>query len=256
MLSIYLYPSTCKYLSLDNGVTMTSKRRWNIFFGIIYVPIHDLPTNFPFRWTRKRGLWGQDFLSRSVPRSDSRSSLQRSSQLPRSSSQRSSQLPRSWVADYYQRNRMFAAKFSIKRLPFTCVDLICPISSFVQARSQRAQEAQSKLASEIPSEILEDEPLPFDQIPGPQGRYAPAVEFYRQSDGFEKFYKIPEKLFKDYGPIFKQYVTDKTPVIHVMEPTDFEAVFRAEGKYPSRPPLECLTKHYKRKAQPDNMFNL
>lgn len=147
---------------------------------------------------------------------------------------------------------MFATKFPIKRLPFTRLHLICPISSFVRVRCQRAQEAQSKLASEV----IEDEPLPFDQIPGPQGRYAPAVEFYRQSDGFAKFYKIPEKLFKDYGPIFKQYVTDKTPVVHVMEPADFEAVFRAEGKYPSRPPLECLTKHYKRKAQPDHIFNM
>ena len=30
MLSIYLNSSTSKYLSLDNGVTMTSKRRENI----------------------------------------------------------------------------------------------------------------------------------------------------------------------------------------------------------------------------------
>ena len=30
MLSIYLNSSTCKYLSLDNRVTMTSKRRENI----------------------------------------------------------------------------------------------------------------------------------------------------------------------------------------------------------------------------------
>ena len=30
MLSIYLNSSTCKYLSLDNGVTMTSKHRENI----------------------------------------------------------------------------------------------------------------------------------------------------------------------------------------------------------------------------------
>ena len=30
MLSIYLNSSTCKYLSLDNGVTMTSKGRENI----------------------------------------------------------------------------------------------------------------------------------------------------------------------------------------------------------------------------------
>ena len=158
---------------------------------------------------------------------------------------------------------MFAAKFA-NRPSFTRLRLFCPVSSFSQVRCQRA-EVRQRSTSEVTSQVLDhdhdnerqiDEPLPFDQIPGPQGRYAAAVQFYRQSDGFAKFYKIPEKLFKDYGPIFKQYVTDKTPVIHVMEPTDFEAVFRAEGKYPSRPPIECLTKHYKRKAQPDHLFNL
>lgn len=147
---------------------------------------------------------------------------------------------------------MFATKFPIKRLLFIRLDLICPISSFVEARCQRAQEAQTKLISEV----KEEEPLPFDQIPGPQGRYAPAVEFYRQSDGFAKFYKIPEKLFKVYGPIFKQYVTDKTPVVHIMEPADFETVYRAEGKFPSRPPLDFLVKYRKRRGEPMDLVNL
>ena len=101
-----------------------------------------------------------------------------------------------------------------------------------------------------------DEPLPFDQIPGPKGRYATAIEFYRQSDGFAKFYKIPEKLFKVYGPVFKQYVTDKTPVVHIMEPTDFETVYRAEGKYPRRITLDFFVKCRKRRGEPMDLVNL
>ena len=145
---------------------------------------------------------------------------------------------------------MFAAKFPGKRLPFTRLPLFCPISSFVQVRFQRAEEVQSR------SEVDHDEPLPFDQIPGPHGRYATAVEFYRQSNGFKKFYKIPEKLFKVYGPIFKQNATDKVPVVHVMEPADFETVYRAEGKYPNRPPLDFLIEHRKRNSQPCEMVIL
>jgi len=146
---------------------------------------------------------------------------------------------------------MLAAKFPVKRLPFTRLSLFCPISSFAQVRFQRAEEVQSR--SEVDHD---DEPLPFDQIPGPQGRYATAVEFYRQSNGFKKFYKIPKKLFKIYGSIFKQYVTDKTPVVHIMEPADFETVYRAEGKYPNRPTLDFMVEHRKRKAQPCDMVAL
>ena len=148
---------------------------------------------------------------------------------------------------------MFAAKFLVKRLPFMRLPLFCPISSFVQVRFQRAEEVQSRSQVEFDHD---DEPLPFDQIPGPQGRYATAVEFYRQSNGFKKFYKIPEKLFKIYGPIFKQHVTDETPVVHIMEPADFETVYGAEGKYPIRPTLDFMIEHRKRNAQPCEMIAL
>ena len=158
---------------------------------------------------------------------------------------------------------MFAAKFA-NRPSFTRLRLFCPVSSFSQVRCQRA-EVRQRSTSEVTSQVLDhdhdnerqiDEPLPFDQIPGPQGRYAAAVQFYRQGDGFAKFYKIPEKLFKVYGPIFKQYVTDKTPVVHIMEPADFETVYRAEGKFPSRPPLDFLVKYRKRRGEPMDLVNL
>ena len=96
---------------------------------------------------------------------------------------------------------MFAAKFA-NRPSFTRLPLFRPVSFFVQGRFQRA-EVKQRSTSEVldhDDEAQIDEPLPFDQIPGPPGRYATAIEFYRQSDGFAKLYKIPEKLFKVYGP--------------------------------------------------------
>ena len=146
---------------------------------------------------------------------------------------------------------MFAAKF-VNRPSFTRLPLFRPVSFFVQGQFQRT-EVKQRSTSEVKDHDYEpqvDEPLPFDQIPGPKGRYATAIEFYRQSDGFAKFYKIPEKLFKVYGPIYKQYVTDKTPVVHIMEPTDFETVYRAEGKYPRRPSIDFFVKLRKRRGEP------
>ena len=72
----------------------------------------------------------------------------------------------------------------------------------------------------------------------------------------QKFYKIPKKLFKVYGPIFKQYVTDKRPCVHIMEPTDFETVYRAEGKYPRRPPIDFFVKLRKRRGEAMDLVNL
>ncbi|XP_078342285.1 1,25-dihydroxyvitamin D(3) 24-hydroxylase, mitochondrial-like [Oculina patagonica] len=148
---------------------------------------------------------------------------------------------------------MFATKFALKRVSPTRLHVFSPISSFVQVRFQRAEEAQPRSTSEL----TDDEPLPFDQIPGPRGRFPTVIEFYRQSDGFSKYHKLMQKLFKVYGPILKEDVTDKTPTVHVMEPADFETVYRAEGKYPDRAaPLEGLTKYRKRKGQPHDLVNL
>ena len=148
---------------------------------------------------------------------------------------------------------MFAAKLAFERVFPTRLHLFSPISSFAQVRCQRVEEKRPRSTSEV----IDDEPLPFDQIPGPRGRYASAFEFYRQSDGFSKFYKLKQKLFKDYGPIYKQYVTEKTPTVHIMEPADFKAVYRAEGRHPDRAaPLPALTEYRKRKGKPLDLVNL
>ena len=148
---------------------------------------------------------------------------------------------------------MFAAKFSLKRVSTARLHHFSPISTFKQGRFQRAEVAKPRTTSEF----IDDEPLPFDQIPGPRGnKFATAVQFYRQSDGFTKIFKLTDKLFNDYGPIFKQYVTDEYPVVHVMEPTDFETVFRSEGKYPFRPAVDAHVKHKKRRGQFLGLENL
>ena len=52
MLSIYLNSSTCKYLSLDNGVTMTSKRRENINL-VSFICLSFLVTSFSKQLLKK-----------------------------------------------------------------------------------------------------------------------------------------------------------------------------------------------------------
>ena len=54
----------------------------------------------------------------------------------------------------------------------------------------------------------------------------------------------------DPGPCFV-YV----PCVHIMEPTDFETVYRAEGKYPGRITLDFFVKFRKRRGEPMDLIN-
>ena len=57
-----------------------------------------------------------------------------------------------------------------------------------------------------------------------------------------------ERLFKYYGPIFKETVMGKTEV-YIKRPTDVEAVFKAEGRYPklASDMLEALREYFSSK---------
>lgn len=138
---------------------------------------------------------------------------------------------------------MIAMAFAFVRAPCVRLRSFYPISSFAKVHFQRAEAAEKISPSET-----EVEPLPFNEIPGPQGKYVPAIEFHRVSEGFTKTYKLTDKLFNQYGPIFKQSVTDRSPVVHVMDPVDIQTVFRAEGKYPYRPPIDALVEVRRRKG--------
>ena len=145
---------------------------------------------------------------------------------------------------------MASMKYAFKGTLSTHLRLFAPV--YLRLISQRA-EAIPSIHLETP---LNETHLSFDEIPGPQGRLSTAVAFYRQSEGFRKFHKLVVKLFDEYGPIFKEKVTEKTPVVHVMEPKDFETVFRAEGKYPKRTQLYFLEEYGRRRGKRPELASL
>ena len=77
---------------------------------------------------------------------------------------------------------------------------------------------------------------PFKDIPGPNPGLRSMLDFYTKTKGFTKGHEYFKRLFAEYGPIFKKNVMLKTTTVHVIDPDDFERVYRAEGKYPRRPP--------------------
>ena len=81
-----------------------------------------------------------------------------------------------------------------------------------------------------------DEMRPFEEIPGPSSGLWNMLDFYNKTKSFTKGHEYFERLFAEYGPIFKENVMLKTSTVHVIDPGDFERVYRAEGKYPRRPP--------------------
>lgn len=80
---------------------------------------------------------------------------------------------------------------------------------------------------------------PFSEIPGPKG--LPIIgtlwtllkdNGYYQTRTHELFAKYSE----EYGPIFKNKIANMELVI-VTKPEDAAAIFKAEGKFPSRGPI-------------------
>ena len=97
-------------------------------------------------------------------------------------------------------------------------------------------------------ESIEDgEVRPFEDIPGPKRSLKSIVESYIKTEGFTKRYKLHDRMFAKYGPIYKEEMMGR-PSVHLMDPNDFEKVFRAEGKYPRRPDLfDIWREHRKRR---------
>ena len=94
----------------------------------------------------------------------------------------------------------------------------------------------------------------YDDIPAPPNfkfnlqSFAQGYRIYKMSEGATKFYKVASMQFGVYGPIYKQpLAAGSDRVIHVMDPSDFETVFRAEGKYPRRPPIEAWKEYERRR---------
>ena len=95
---------------------------------------------------------------------------------------------------------------------------------------------------------------PFEEIPGPGKSFWSIVEFYRKTKGFTKPYKMHDVMFAKYGPIYKEELLGR-PTVHLMDPNDFEKVFRADGKYPKRPNLfDHMTEHRRRRTGNPGIF--
>ena len=94
---------------------------------------------------------------------------------------------------------------------------------------------------------------PFEDIPGPKAGFRTFMKFYKVTEGFTKGYKMVDRLFAEYGPIYKQYLFG-IPLVHVVDPNDVERVFRADGKYPMRPPMLAWIEHRKRRDHFPGVF--
>ncbi|XP_031571785.1 uncharacterized protein LOC116305923 [Actinia tenebrosa] len=107
---------------------------------------------------------------------------------------------------------------------------------------------QSTTTTATTQDVESSNVRPFEDIPGPKGLpFFGSVHRYIQGGGFHKMFNVQKELFKEYGPIFKETLFGRTGV-HVMDPKDCEKVFRSEGKYPYRIPLESWLRYRKEKG--------
>ena len=96
---------------------------------------------------------------------------------------------------------------------------------------------------------------PFDEIPTPKFKMNLKGIFdvynaYKFTEGFTKLYGMTTMMFAMLGPIYKDAHLPGnlySGIVHVMDPDDFEKVFRAEGKYPRRPLVDIWVEHRKRR---------
>jgi len=61
-----------------------------------------------------------------------------------------------------------------------------------------------------------------------------------------KLHEANQHKYNLYGSILKEEYQWKKPIIHIFDPSDFEVVFRNQGKCPIRPPNEFV-RHYRLK---------
>lgn len=93
---------------------------------------------------------------------------------------------------------------------------------------------------------------PYESIPGPKS----AFQFVRMMSPGGRYYKlelseIVEAFRKDYGTIAKfPGVMGQRPMVMTFLPEEVERVFRNEGKYPNRRPLDSI-RYYREVHRPE-----
>jgi len=99
---------------------------------------------------------------------------------------------------------------------------------------------------------------PFSEIPGPRGLpyFGNVIQHIMNAKSLQLVF-AQKQLFERYGPIFKETVMGETHV-YLKSPTDLEAVFKAEGKYPKRASdvMTALGKYFKSRNKVVASFGL
>ena len=99
-----------------------------------------------------------------------------------------------------------------------------------------------------PAKSAEVEARPFRDIPSPDFGLTSTIKYFKETEGFTKVYKLTNRLFTEHGPIFRgDILFGGKPAVYTIDPDDFEKVFRSEGRYPRRPPIDIWIEHRKRR---------
>ena len=135
---------------------------------------------------------------------------------------------------------MFSSSIALRRNLLSRTQHLKPLTAYW--RSQRTEASRLEMSHETSDGVRS-----FEDIPGPNGLKF-MMDLLTKSEGFTKAYKLYKRLFEEHGPIYKETLTMKPAVtVHVIDPEDFEKVFRAEGKYPRRPVIDIWLEHRKRR---------
>ena len=124
----------------------------------------------------------------------------------------------------------------LRRNLFPAAQHFKPLAAFWRSQQTQAEHLDSNETfrdSAKPAEIEDSGVRPFEEIPGPKKNLKSMVELYFTTEGFVKGYKMNDLMFAKHGPIYKEEFSGR-PVVHIMDPDDFQIVFRADGKYPQR----------------------
>ena len=122
-------------------------------------------------------------------------------------------------------------------------------------RSQKTQAIALESREDLgDSAKVHDRIRSFEKIPGPKTGLKFMVDSYGKTEGFTKAYKLSEIMFAEHGPIYKESMILGKPVVHITDPEDFEKVFRAEGKYPRRLPIDIWIEYRKRRKLFNGLF--
>jgi len=124
-----------------------------------------------------------------------------------------------------------------------------PLAAFWRTQGTQAapRERDEIFRDSAATEIGDDGGVrPFEDIPEPRKNLRFLLNFYVKTEGFRKLYRLNDHLFAELGPIFKENIFGDTQV-HLIDPDDFQKVFRAEGKYPRRKIIDFWKEHRERR---------